>query len=403
MIFYLAFRNVLRNRRRSLLSFLMIAGSCAAIINFEGIAENTIQTLEESAINTQYGHLEIASEKFWNRKAGDKPDDRLILIDPAYLKRISSTSGVLYASPRISFYGLISTGEHSISAHGIGYNPAVESRLRENMHIIEGRNFTKDAKFQVVMGSGLHHQLGTSIGSSITLLAYTVDGTVNAIDSELVGVFQTGLAEIDDNSFFVSLETANKLLDSDKADMLVIQLNSTESTDRIRDQLASSLPTSMQIKTWFELALNYRKLRSLCGVINRVTETILVLLAILAVGNTIGMSITERTGEIGILRAQGDSRFDVVRLFLSEALILGLISALCGTLLGIIAGKILTSLAIPLEMPSNSTPQYIGVIIRARFIIFAAAITLAIAVLATLLPAIRASRMRIVDALKRNH
>jgi putative ABC transport system permease protein len=398
----LAFRNVLKNRRRTALNLLMIAGSCAAITNFQGIGENTLRLMEDIVINTQYGHLQVANDKYWKPSAGDKPADKLLGVGPELAEKISKVPGVEYASGRITFFGLVSSGNSSLSARGIAFDPDREVRLRERLTIVSGTNLPAASKFQVLLGVGLQEELNVKVGAPLTLLGYTYDGSVNAVDADFIGTFQTGENSIDSTTFLVSLSTAQRLLDTDKYQNLIIQLASTDDTDSVRDKIAATLPPGMGVRTWVELASDYRKVRSLCAAINKVTGSILLLLALLAVGNTVGMSIMERTGEIGTVRALGDNRTDVFMQFILEGVVLAVLGGLLGLVLGVVAAYVVTALKIPIEMPARSTPMPLGVDLKLSFMLSAFAMTSVITIIATAIPAVRASRLKVVDALRRN-
>ena len=398
----LAARNVFRNKRRTILNVLMIAGAIAAIINFEGFASSLIQRLSEVAVNSQYGHLQIASDKTWNLKASESPKDRLISLSPDTTAKISKLPAVEYVSGRLSFYGLITSGDHSLSAHGVGFDTAVESHMRDQMKMVEGRNLTPTSKFEIIAGAGLQSQLGLKVGDSVTLLAYTFDGSVNAIDAELVGVFRNGLSEIDDSTFYIPLATSQKLMDTTSVERMAIQLKDYTQLEATRQQLTDLAIPGTGVRTWINLAGYYRQVNAYFHKQNTIVKWILMLLALLAIANTIGMSISERTGEIGTLRAMGDTRRDIVVQFLLEGLLLGIIGAVCGVVLGVVTAEMLTAAHIPILPPGASEKVPVVVELLPSAFRDASIMMCLMAMAATLVPAYRASQMGIVDALKRN-
>jgi putative ABC transport system permease protein len=402
MKFRIALRNVLRNRRRTILNVTMIAGGIAAMVIFQGFAHNIIEKLQWVAIKTQYGHMQIASEKTWKPSATDSPKDHLIRIEPELKAKIDARPEVAYSSGRITFFGLISNGENSLSARGVGFDPGVETQLLGSMRIIDGKNLTRDSKFEIVLGKGLRDQMGLVPGAQMTLMAYTFDGAINAVDVELKGIFQSGLAEVDDSTFFVPLETAQKLLDTSSIDRLVIQLKKTPDTEDVKAQLIDSVPKGMGIKAWSEMAVYYQQVVAYFNMQNRVIQWILMLLALLAIGNIVGMSISERTGEIGTVRAMGNSRTSIIIQFLIEGLILGGLGGVFGCILGYWVAKLLNLLHLPIITPGASLPIPLEVDILPGAFLGAGIAMCLMAVLATLVPAIRASRVEIVEALKRN-
>jgi putative ABC transport system permease protein len=392
----------MRNRRRTFLNVFMIACGIAAIVVFRGFSHNVISNLQLVAINAQYGHLEIASDKLWTLSAKDSPRSRLLQPDQELTAKISALPEVDYISERISFFGLVNSDEHNLSARGIGFDPVRERHLHEMLPIIEGRNLKSNSGFEVVVGVGLQNQLGVKIGQSITVLSYTYDGSVNAIDAEVVGTFMTGLAEIDNSTFYTPLAFAQNLLDSKAYERMIILLKNTGDTDQVRTKIDRILPRGVSTRSWLELANFYRSVVGYFNMQNLLIEWILFILALLAIANTIGMSISERTGEIGTVRAVGDTRQDIMLQFMTEGLVMGIIGGVVGCLLGLFMGWLLTSLKIPIVTPGATAPLLVEVDLLPSAFRDAFLLSCLVAMIATILPAYRASRLSIVDALRRN-
>lgn len=400
--FKLAFRNVLRNRRRTTLNVLMIAGAISAIVVFKGFAANMLGRLQRVAINTQYGHIQIASLKTWNLTVGDTPKDRLIQLEPAVVDKIKADPEVDYVSGRLSFYGLISSGDQSLSARGVAYDPAVEVQMRDHMRIVDGRNLGPDSKFEIILGIGLKEQLGVKVGASVTLVAYTFDGAINAIDAEVVGIVHSGLSELDNTTFYLPLTTGQRLLDTNSIERAIVQLKHDDTVETTIARLTPSMPNTMSPRGWKELASYYRQVTEYFHVQNLVIQWILMLLAMLSIANVLGMSVSERTGEIGTVRALGDTQADVMTQFLIEGLILGFMGSIVGCLNGFILAKIVTALHIPLAVPGASLPLPVEIEVLPRAFADGIALTAVISVFATLLPAYRASKLKIIDSLRHN-
>lgn len=402
LLLKIAFRNVFRNRRRTLINVLMIAGAIIAIVIFKGFSHNLMSLLEDVAVNTQYGHLQVANTKTWNLQATDRPKDRLIANDLALKQKISGIQGVDYVSGRLSFYGLITKGDHSLSARGLGFDPAVEVKMRDQLQILKGRNLNADSKFEVIIGTGLQSQMGVDVGDQITLLSYTFDGSVNAIDVELVGIYRSGLSDVDNSTFLLPLATGQKLMDTENIERWIIQLHDTYETSNVKDSVQGLMTDGIEVRSWLDLADFYRQVAGYFAKQNGIIDWILMILALLAIGNTVGMSVAERTGEIGTRRAMGDTKLDVVVQFLIEGLILGAIGGLAGVVGGIGVAKILTACKIMILPPfaSMKVPVVIDLLPSAFQSAFVMMCLMAIA--ATLVPAYRASQLKIVEALRRN-
>jgi putative ABC transport system permease protein len=165
--------------------------------------------------------------------------------------------------------------------------------------------------------------------------------------------------------------------------------------------LASSAEP-VQVKTWFQLATLYKQVAMFNKIQNLIIQLILMSLVMLSIANTVGMSILERTGEIGTIRALGEKRATVVFQFLMEGFFLGLCGAILGTCSAIFLAKIFNSMNVPIVFPGASAPIFIKIEILTGSIGKASLLAVLITMIAAIFPAHRASKMNIVQALRHN-
>jgi len=402
--FKIAIRNAFRNRRRSLLNVFMIASAVACIILFEGFTFNMVEGLRETTIETQTGHLQIASQSFWEKKKL-RPKDNLIPNYTKILAELNRDKRIKYAAGRLEFFGLLSHGDESISTRVTTVDPFKERSRNKYFNFRKGRELSHKRPFEVAVGSGLAKKLSIETGSQVTVLTHTYDGIVNAMDFKVSGIFQTDIAEFDDNTLLMPLKTAQRLLDTKAVEQIVIGLNSSRDTKSVMESMApklSSLAPETDIKTWFQLATLYKQVSMFNSVQNTIIQMILMTLVLLSIANTVGMSIMERTGEIGTLRALGEQRASVVVQFLFEGFVLGTTGVLIGTLGGIGFAHFFNSLNIPIVFPGASSPIFIKIAVLFSAMAKAGISGIVITVLAALLPAYRSAKMNIVQALRHN-
>jgi putative ABC transport system permease protein len=404
MRFKIAFRNIFRNHNRTVLSVLMIAGAVSGIILFNGFADHILAMLKITTIDNTYNHIQVGTRSYWDMTPGNRRDQLI----PDYSKvedAISSIYGVTMVSGRMSFYGLLSTGDTTISAQGIGYDPEKETHFQQSLKILEGDFLKPREKAEVIVGVGLQKQLSLKVGQTVTALSYTLDGVVNAIDLTVVGVFQVGISEIDAHVFMLPLEAVQSLIDTTSVENLTIRIKNTEDTDKIMGEVESKIHAinpSYHAKSWYELGELYRQVEQFYKVQNRVIETILISLILLGIMNTVGMSVYERTGEIGTVRALGETERSVLLQFTLEGAILGVLGVIFGFAMGTGLSYAVSGLHLSMVLPSTSHP--VPILIDRVFSAYfeAALIGFFTSVLATWLPAHRASRISIIEALKKN-
>src|SRR5688572_27775658 len=118
----MAFRNTFRNRRRTALNVLMIAGGVCTMLLFEGLVHRMVVGLRETTIKTQTGHLQIAKNKYWD-KTSKNAKETLINNYEAWIAHIKKNPHVTYATGRLTFFCLLTNNERSLSAQGISFDP----------------------------------------------------------------------------------------------------------------------------------------------------------------------------------------------------------------------------------------------------------------------------------------
>ena len=400
----IALRNVLRNRRRTILNLTMIGGGYAAIVLFQGFAASMLADLKDAAINNQYGHIQVAKNNFWEQQSTDAPKDRAIDNPVELIEKLKKIPGVEYASGRITFYGLLSSGDQTISAQFVGYDPVVEKRMSRALRIIDGKTFAQTdlSTNPVLGGKGIVKMINAKVGQDLTILSHTFDGVINAIDVKLEGIFLTTMVEIDDTTIYVPLATAQKLLDTSSVDKVVVLVDEDDKLKKVKKVANTINPEIYRAKEWMELATLFSQVEDFYSVQNMVIETIILLLVLLSISNTVGMSIFERTGEIGTLRALGDRSQQIIKSFCLEGLILGIIGSLFGVVLAAVLSYIINVLAIPIVVPGASVPIPVIIVFLPKAYFLSGVLLVITTITATYVPSAKIAGMNIVDALRHN-
>ncbi len=399
----LAFKNVTRNMRRTLITSMIMVFGCIALILAGGFIKYSFWGLSETSIRGRYGHLQVFQPESLE-KDEDIPLQYGISSPDSLIRIISTLNEVRFAMPRISFMGLISNGDKSVAFMGRAVNPEKEQKLTGfSMTMESGHHLGEDIFAQnedeVILAKGVAKSLKAEIGDYLTLMTTTTTGVLNAMDVKVVGIFSTGVPEMDVRFLSVSLSTAQTLLNSERVSNIIVVLNETDSTDKVAAQLSEHL-SGFAIKKWHELATFYRAVVKLYNAIFTFLGILIFIVVLLATSNTMMMSIFERTKEIGTLMAIGTSEKRVLANFLMEGLVIGLLASATGLLLSLVLSFVINQSGIMMPPPPGSTTgfplnvHYVGKIYLGTFIFM-----LLTAVLSTLFPAFKASRKKIVDAL----
>jgi putative ABC transport system permease protein len=400
----LAFRNVFRNRRRTAMTLLMVGGGVAGLILAGGYFAFIIHGLRESTIRNGLGHLQIFTAEHFSR-------DEVRVLDTGIddWQHVATIAGSLPhvrgVAPRIEFYGMVSNGQKSSIFMGSAVDPNAEKSLGFDSNLAAGRDLSgKPGKeVEALVGSGLAKSMNVKVGDGLTLMAVTSDGALNGVDVEIAGIVNSGIAEMDARYLRITLASAQRLLQSDRVTNLVVGLDSTANTDAVYSALTprlGGLPQAMTLKKWIDLATYYKQVRMLFNGIFLFMGLIVFFMVLMSSVNTLLMTIFERTREVGTMLAMGTPRKWIVMLFMCEAALLGLLGAALGVIFGNLAGALLNASGLHLPPPPGYTASISFRILYEPGVMIGSALLVVVSlVLASIPPAIRASRLQIVEAL----
>ncbi|MEP6656014.1 MAG: FtsX-like permease family protein [Betaproteobacteria bacterium] len=399
----LAAKNVMRHRRRSAFALAAIGFGVAALMLASGFIAWNFQYYREAMIASQLGHLRVHRAGYTENGVAD-PYAYLLSDNTPAMAAIASLRGVRMLSARLSLAGLASHGEATLPFIAEGVNPATETQLTRSLTMTAGEALSADDGAGVILGQGLAGNLGVRVGDPLVLLVNTGGGGINAMDARVRGIFTTISKAYDDTALRLPLASARKLMRVSGAHTWMVWLDDTAATaDRLDDIKRITAAGSYEVVPWWQLSDFYNKSADLFAKQVGVMKVIIGLLIVLSISNTMTMGVMERTGEIGTAMALGDTRARLLRRFLAEALVLGTLGALLGILVGYGLATIISIIGIPVPAPPGMGHGYTGRILVTP-VIAAGAVLLAVATtfVAGVYPAWRASRMVIVDALRRN-
>jgi putative ABC transport system permease protein len=343
-----AVQNTLRNRRRSLVTASIAALGTAGILLAGGFALSTYQGLSEMAARST-GHLIIAKPAQF-----DKDEDTPLqngMDNAAELRaRLLADPDVRQVLPRVEFSGLISNGDKSTVMMATGIDPDAEFAVKGPfISVTAGEVLSNDAKTaEVMLGEGLARSLKAQPGSSLTLLASTADGALNALDVQVKGVFSTGVPDMDQRFVYTDIATAQKLLNTTRVSTLGVFLARMEMTQAAQQRVAATNP-ELKVQTWLDQAFFYKAVKDLYNRIFGTMGLIIGVIVVFVVTNAMSMAIIERTREIGTLRALGTLPSQLLLTLGLEGMVLGGIGALAGAVLAL--GITVFLLVVPVEMP----------------------------------------------------
>lgn len=403
-LFKFAWRNVFRNKRRTAITAGVFCVGTVSLLLAGGFVFSTFFGLRELTISSEVGHLQLGA-----RGAFDRSEEKVMQygMTSDQLQRTSEVTDVMrevrFTMARVSFEGLISNGDRTIAVVGSGVETAKEAKLSSMfVPIVKGAGFPEqksESATQIMLASELANNLGAKLGDSLTVLASTGDGALNALDLSVVGVYSTGVPEQDRRSILIPLRTAQKLLRTEKVSRVVVVLSDTEQTEVVSAQLKAKL-SELDVRTWSDLAYFYHRVVRLYSNVFAVMGTILLVVILLSATNSMIMNIMERVREIGTFRALGISSRQVVRSFVIEGSQIGLLGGGVGIVVGTLLAYAINLLQISMPPPPGRNISYpLVIMIRWDFTLLVLVTMVFLGAVSAWLPSRRASRVRIVEAL----
>ncbi len=400
-ILKMAFRDLGRNRRRSFFSALAVGGGLALLILMSSVVEGEMGSALESAINLQTGHIQIRSATYDENKSSLKWED-LVANPDEIANKIAAMDQVKAATPRLYASGFLSSGTQSAGAKITGIDPLSPASDPYRKGIISGNYLSPDDRDAVLIGRPMAEKLNLKAGDNVSLSLNTADGNVQDQTFIVKGIYTTNTYGFDSGTIFLPLAKAQAMTQTENhASTIYVLLNNTTMTDTVVPSL--SVPSNLEIKTWKDLNSLFVEYEAFAQSYIAIFYMIILAISASVIINTLIMSVYERTREIGILSAIGMRGGRIMMLFLAESsmlaiggVIMGLILGVLGTLYFNINGFYIGDMG----LSGMAIADTIYAKLTLDNLINLTIMSFVVTMLAGLYPAVMASRMQPVEALR---
>ena len=392
-------RNLGRNLRRTLAIVVTVALGTGVLFLYHGFNAGIMNQYRENAVHALAGHG-LVTTKGYRDQVFERPSDHWMTSAPKVAARLGAIAGVRGVFPRLGLNGLLTNGRVTATARGLGGDGPKEAAFFTTLNFEEGSAFTSEED-GIVLGKGLARALDAHPGTRVTLLTTTVDGTMNAADFVVTGVFHTGSKFVDDTLFRIPLAQAQSLLATEKIEGFAIGLDDTWGWPAVANEIAKASP-ELEATSFEQLdTLYYGNSVDFLARQYRVVQLIILAIVVLGILGTVTAAVYERRQEIGNLRANGDSRGDVLRLLSVEAVALGIVGGGCGVLLALLVtyGAIPHGVLMP-PAPGLTRQFFVRVELQPFEALRAIVLGVAAALTGTVVAALRVTRLSIADALR---
>ena len=400
----LAWRNIWRHRRRTIIIVLAMGLSLAMMMFYDGLMDGFNQAIAGNAVRVLGGNIQVHAAGY--RQKVDSNPLLPLADDSDIVKAALAQPDVIAASRRIQTGGLVSNSEGAFPLSIIGIEPEAEapvSLIAE--HIADGRFLESSDEDSILIGKGLADALMLSVGDRITMVGSDIHKQNRQRTMTVIGIYDIGIPGMEKGTLYISLAEAQNLFNlSGQSTEVQITLKKVGTESRVVAALASRLP-GYEVESW---ANNYPELGNAVGrknIVMDIFSVIIVMIAGIGILNLLMMAIYERTREIGLLGAMGLKPRQVATIFILEGALIGFVGVIAGVGMGLITNLSLMQVGMDYSQFAGIT-DYMALIsgkvyptLGVNRLLGRAAIMLVIAALAALIPAIIASRREPSEAL----
>lgn len=330
----LAWRNMWRHRRRTVIIVLAMGFGLCLMMWYDGLVDGFYQAIYGNAIKVLGGNVQVHAEGYGG-SSGQKPllplDD-----DARVLDAVRDLPGVVTASRRINTGGLASSREGAFAVGITAIEPDVEQAVNlAGRNVIAGRALTADDGDSVFIGKGLADAMGVGDGDRITLTGRSAHEEMRRRTMTVVGVYDLGIAEVEKMTVYISLAEAQTLYDlPGQSTEVAIFLDQVGGEAEFVEGLTPALP-GYEIKSFEDSYPELKYALTTKGQAMDVFSVIILGIAAIGILNLLLMAVYERTREIGVLGALGLKPRQISLLFILEGTMIGLVGVVLGIVLGL--------------------------------------------------------------------
>lgn len=399
LLLRMGLRNVLRYRRRSVITGFAIAIAVLVMVLVRGLVNASEQMVFEQIVLGQTGALQVHKRGFVDNV--NKPVMGFVFpVTEELLGKIRAVPGVVDAAARIPFATMTSLDDKTVVTPVLAIDPEHEYQVCpvKRADVRDGKPVGADS---VVMSPQLRQQLGVKQDDELTLLTQDRDGVMNAGLVKASGFLSDiPLLTANKKLMFMPLPVAQQMLRTEGSALeIAVRLQDYSAPEAARDLLASALGPDYEVHTWKDRAPTVVDSMAERRVILGYVTLVFLLIALIGVTNTMLMSVLGRTREIGTMLAVGMRRRQVIALFIAEAALLGGLGSLVGVLIGEVIVFAARTKGIPLVIPGGATAFMLRPYVELSYVAQVGGLVALGSALASVYPATRAAKMKPIEAM----
>jgi len=401
----ISLKNICRRPNRSMITTIAIFISVIGLLVAQGFVNGIHYGLIDKISHSRTGDIQINHKNYL--KTLDTLSLKWTISNPSLIEKLLlENPNLQYTSTRLIFGGMISNGNNSPMVIGMGVS--INNELKVCPYILEniseGRIIKDNALNEALITSKLAENTGTNIGDTLLLLAHTKEGELNAIEVNIVGFLTDRLPLANNNLLYLNIKSAQELLRMpNQVTQIIARTHDSENAKYIINELYRLLNNETlkyTITSWDMIEKFYKDSMDMVDAVLWVIKLIILIIVVSSIVNIMLMTVFERMREIGTLRALGMQQKDIITLYITEAIIIGVIGGSVGLFSSYLIILYFSINGFTYIAPGTYYPFTIFPFITIFDVFFAIFFSIFSSLLAAAYPAWKASRLEPSDALR---
>ncbi len=402
----MGWRNLWRQKRRSLVVMSSMAIGIFALVLAVGFMNGVMRQLVENTINTSLGHVAVHRKGFHD----SMKVELCFMPERSVLDAVRKNPAVLSWAPRVKVQGMARSGETARSVMIVGIDPAAERKttsLYSYMEKKDGSSFIDDPAAEgVLISRSLAEVLDCGLGDRLVLMMQDRRGGIAGVGLTVTGFFRSPSDDFDRHTVFVGIRRLQEIagLEGAVSEIMIVGRD-RDGADGIKHAIAGAISRpDLEVLSWKEMAPSLVSALELQDTMIMIFMAIIFITIIFSVANTLIMSIMERFHELGVMKCVGTRPGQIVFMVLFEAGSLGLAGLATGIVASLPLVLVLGQTGVDLSFVADSLRAWgagstIYPVVRLKDIVIAAVMVFATALGASLYPALKAARIKPLEAL----
>lgn len=403
----LSWRNIWRNRRRTLISMSAIALGLVVVLVMGSVVKRMVQDAQEQLDATGMGHIEISAAGWRARRPVQN-----VMVHPEAVRATLAVPAGADVAARLLCRGLLGSahGNEAVEVYGVDWHE--ELAVAGYLRTLSAGALPAASDLQgVVVGDALAAQLKLAVGQKLRLTAQRADGEIGAQLFRVRGIYHATSAKLAERRVLIGRAAFADLVGVEGAHQIVVQLAHASDAAPLaahQKKLLRDAGFSLEVLTYAEIFPMYAQMEEMVDAITVVMSIFVYFLVGLGILNTMLMSVLERTRELGVLQALGTRPRSIIALILAESFWIASLSVVIGLALGLGINAAGAGGLLDYTKEMGESVEFGGAVIGANFRTEAslrdaaapAAFVYVMALVVGLLPAWRITRLPIVEALR---